>query len=134
MHRAERGNAATLPVNDELADGATRSDRPLAVDGPANGGQEVDESFDPPTVLQSPAEHTSDRPGEFVSTITALEQYRPNAYELTLANGQTWRQVEAKRYPLRIGYTVRVYPSKWADSYRLSAEELHGFIRIKRVE
>lgn len=114
-----------LACYDRLATSA-RTDR--AEDGDGK------KSVRAPTVPQRLAERAPEGPAEITSTITALEEYLPNAYQVTLANGQIWRQIESKRYPLRVGYTVRVYPSRWADSYRLSAEELNGFIRIEPVQ
>jgi hypothetical protein len=71
---------------------------------------------------------------EFVSTITALDEDLRNRYTITLGNGQIWRQMLAKRYALRVGQEVRVYPTRWGDSYRLSAKRLKGFIQVERVK
>jgi hypothetical protein len=59
---------------------------------------------------------------------------RRNDYRITLENGQIWRQTQARRYALRTGYHVRVYPSPWGESFRLAAEELNGFIQVQRIQ
>jgi hypothetical protein len=71
--------------------------------------------------------------GQIVSRILALDERLPNAYLITLENGQTWRQVHSERYPLRVGHQVRVYPTPWGSSYRLTTEESKGFIQVERV-
>jgi len=72
-------------------------------------------------------------PVEILSTITALEESRPNSYTVTLENGQIWRQIGSKRYPLRTGFEVRIYVSRWGSSYRLTASESGGYIQVERV-
>jgi hypothetical protein len=76
---------------------------------------------------------TNPQPEEIVSTITELKETRPNVYTITLENGQIWRQVGSKRYPLRIGFEVRIYESRWQSSYRLSAVATNGFIQVERI-
>jgi hypothetical protein len=71
---------------------------------------------------------------EVVSAITKLGERRPNEQVITLENGQIWRQTLTKRYPLRIGQEVRIYPTRWGDSYRLSALDRSGFIQVERIE
>lgn len=73
-------------------------------------------------------------PEEFVSTIAALDEKLRDRYTITLDNGQVWRQMLAKRYALRVGQEVRIYPTRWGDSYRLSSKELRGFIQVERVK
>jgi hypothetical protein len=70
---------------------------------------------------------------ELHSTISKLREYVPGRYLITLENGQVWRQMVAERYRLRVGHKVRIYPSRWGKSFRLSAEELKGFIQVERV-
>ena len=38
-----------------------------------------------------------------------------------------------QRYPLRVGARVRIYSTGWGEAYRLSAEEVNGFIQVERV-
>ena len=70
---------------------------------------------------------------ELHSTISKLREYIPGRYLITLENGQAWRQMVAERYRLRVGHNVRIYPSRWGESFRLSAEGLKGFIQVERV-
>ncbi|HEX5418980.1 MAG TPA: hypothetical protein VFY39_03200, partial [Gammaproteobacteria bacterium] len=57
----------------------------------------------------------------------------PNSYLITLENGQVWRQTYPEVYHLQPGYKVRIYPSRWGNSYRMSSDKLHGFIQVERV-
>jgi hypothetical protein len=74
-----------------------------------------------------------DASGEYVGTIASLRERLPNQYLITLDNGQIWRQVYPEHYRLQLGHQVRIYPTKWGTSYRLTVEELHGFIQVERV-
>ena len=84
-------------------------------------------------------EHKTERPAEeaesadIFSTIAALDEVRPNVYTVTLENGQIWRQAGSQRYPLRVGFEVRIYPSRWGGLYRLSAIDRNGFIQVERI-
>ena len=70
---------------------------------------------------------------ELHSTISKLREFLPGRYLITLENGQVWRQMVGERYRLRVGHNVRIYPNRWGDSFRLSAEGLKGFIQVERV-
>jgi hypothetical protein len=70
---------------------------------------------------------------EFVATVTDLRQTVPNSYVITLDNGQVWRQTYAEWYPLRPGLKVRLRPSRWGGTFRLSADQHQGYIQVKRV-
>ncbi|HEY3517108.1 MAG TPA: hypothetical protein VGL98_08670, partial [Gammaproteobacteria bacterium] len=69
---------------------------------------------------------------EIQALVTELRQTVPNAYLITLDNGQVWRQTVPKMYRLREGSPVRIYMSRWR-AYRLTNEELKGFIQVERV-
>lgn len=84
--------------------------------------------------VQSPPPLSRGLPDEIRSSIVALDERRPNEHVIALDNGQVWRQAQAKRYPLRVGQDVRVYATRWGDSYRLSAIELNGYIQVERIE
>lgn len=71
---------------------------------------------------------------ELRSSITALEETVPNSHIITLENGQIWRQMRPERYRIQVGQDVRIYPSPFGSSFRLSADELRGFIQVERVE
>ena len=70
---------------------------------------------------------------ELHSTISKLKEYVPSRYLITLENGQVWRQMVGEKYALKVGYKVRIYPSRWGKSFRLSAEGVKGFIQVERV-
>ena len=70
-------------------------------------------------------------PIEIVATVTELRQTVPNAYVITLDNGQVWRQAHPMPYPLHTGLVVRVRETQFG--YRLTAPELHGQINVERV-
>jgi hypothetical protein len=63
--------------------------------------------------------------------VTELRQTVPNAYVITLDNGQVWRQAHPMPYPLRTGLVVQVRETRMG--YRLTAPELHGQINVERV-
>ena len=71
---------------------------------------------------------------EMRGTIAALRQTVPNSFINTLENGQVWRQMRPQWYPLQVGHNVRIYPTRWGNSYRMSSVELNGFIQVERVQ
>ena len=70
---------------------------------------------------------------EVFGTITDLRETIPNSYLITLDNGQIWRQVRPKWYPLRPGLKVRIYPTRWGGSLRLTAVDGNGYIQVQRA-
>jgi hypothetical protein len=71
--------------------------------------------------------------GEFYARIAALGRAQ-DGWIVTLENGQVWRQMETRRYNLRTGQEVRIYPTRWGNSYRLSVSELGSFIQVERIK
>ena len=71
---------------------------------------------------------------ELISKISELREFRPNYFSITLENGQVWRQTVGKRYRLRVGHQVRIYPTSWGSSYRLAVDSLGSYIQVERVE
>ena len=71
---------------------------------------------------------------EMTATIASVRTVAPNRHVITLDNGQVWRQVHPERYRLRPGQHARIYSTRWGASYRLSVEELRGFIQVQRVQ
>ena len=69
---------------------------------------------------------------EIEARVTDLRETVPNAYLITLDNGQVWRQTVPKTYALREGSPVRIYYSRWR-AYRLTNDQLKGFIQVERV-
>lgn len=54
---------------------------------------------------------------------------------ITLEQGQVWRQVISKRFNLKEGHEVRIYPTNWGDSYRLSVVDGPvGYIQVERIQ
>ncbi len=70
---------------------------------------------------------------QIVATITDLQERQPNAWLITLDNGQMWDQVRPQWYPLRPGQQVRLYPTNWGSSYRLTEMGRGGYIQVQRV-
>ncbi len=69
-----------------------------------------------------------------MSSITALREIQPGRVEVTLANGQVWRQTYSDSYNLALGHEVKIYPSGFGQYFRLSSTELRGFIQVERVK
>jgi hypothetical protein len=72
-----------------------------------------------------------EEPG-FISSITQLRETVPNAWLVALDNGEVWEQIDPKPYRLKEGMQVRIYASNWGSSYRLTAPDLNGFIRVRQ--
>lgn len=71
---------------------------------------------------------------EFYGTVASVRETLPNQYIITLENGHVWRQTRPSFYPLRPGHRVRIYSTQWGSSYRMTAEELNGFIQVQRIQ
>jgi hypothetical protein len=71
---------------------------------------------------------------ELIANIAALEERGRNLWLITLENGQTWAQIESKTYRLQVGDSVRIYPTRWGDSYRLTADRVSGYIQVRRAD
>jgi hypothetical protein len=72
-------------------------------------------------------------PPEIVARVTELHETVPNAWLITLDNGQVWRQNIPQRFALKPGQRVTLRGTKWGSSYRLSAEAMNGFIQVEQV-
>lgn len=68
----------------------------------------------------------------FVASIAELRETVPNAWLVALDNGEVWEQIDPKPYRLKEGMQVRIYASSWGSSYRLTALDLNGFIRVRQ--
>jgi hypothetical protein len=71
-------------------------------------------------------------PPDIHAKVAELRETVPNAYLITLDNGQVWRQTVPENYPLRVGSDVRIYFSKWR-AYRLTNAQARGYIQVERV-
>ncbi len=120
VSRSRAAAAARGPASSQAAEEAAIVEREITLRSEADFGKPARERED--AARQ-----------EMLSTISALRETVPNTYLITLENGQVWRQMEAKRYRLQVGDSVRVYPSRWGSSYRLSVEGLNGFIQVERI-
>jgi len=78
-------------------------------------------------------QRSSPPPPDIVATVTELHETVPNAWLITLDNGQVWRQNIPQRFALKPGQRVTLHGTKWGSSFRLSADALNGFIQVERV-
>jgi hypothetical protein len=83
--------------------------------------------------FSKPAPHDAPPPPEIVATVAELHETVPNAWLITLDNGQIWRQSIPQRFALKPGNHVTLRGTNWGSAFRLTAEELHGFIQVERV-
>jgi hypothetical protein len=65
--------------------------------------------------------------------VASLREIQPGRLEVTLANGQVWRQTNSDRYNLMVGHEVKIYPTAFGEYYRLSSAKARGFIQVQRV-
>jgi hypothetical protein len=72
--------------------------------------------------------------GELIDTIASLQQTGPSLWLVTLEGGQKWQQMISKRYTLQVGDEVRIYPTRWGNSFRLASERAGGYIQVERVD
>jgi len=80
------------------------------------------------------AEDLSYTAGEIVGEIAAFKEVRPDAYVIQLTNGQIWEQTHPRKYLLRVGAQVRIRPSSWGTSYRLTDPDVGSFIQVTRTK
>lgn len=72
-------------------------------------------------------------PPEVHAKVAELRETVPNAFLITLDNGQVWRQTRADPYlSLRVGQDVRIFFSRWR-TYRLDSPQMRGFLNVERV-
>lgn len=70
---------------------------------------------------------------ELHATVAQIKRLLPTLLEITLEDGQVWRQTQSKPYNLRIGDEVRIYPTRWGDAFRLTAPRTAGYIQVSRI-
>jgi len=104
---------------------------------PATTTIEVGASTAPPEFgfRERPEEPEKDAPPppEVRAQVAELQQTVPNAFLITLDNGQVWRQTRADPYKsLKVGQDVRIYYSRWR-AYRLDSPQMSGFLQVERV-
>jgi hypothetical protein len=71
---------------------------------------------------------------ELVDVVAAVKPLSQNMIEVTLESGQVWRQMLSKRYPIKVGETVTIRPTRWGSAYRLTSERVSGFIQVQRIK
>ena len=108
---------------------------PSAASAPAPAQPSVSTQSDAAerAVHEDPQHGSKAKPQEIVATVTELHETVPNAWLITLDNGQVWRQNPPQRFALKPGQRVTLRATKWGTSYRLSADALSGFIQVERV-
>ena len=111
---------------------ASRTSQPAA-GAPASPSTAPSPGTVPPSSAAPPPSGGREAPPpDIEARVAELRETVPNAYLITLDNGQVWRQTVPKAYGLRAGDEVRVYYSKWR-TYRLTNERLRSFIQVERV-
>jgi len=80
-----------------------------------------------------PEERDSAPPPEIRARVAELRETVPDAFLITLDNGQVWRQTRPDSYlSLRVGQDVRIYYSRWR-AYRLDSPQMNGYLQVERV-
>jgi hypothetical protein len=138
--RVEAARPATEPPKAAAAEPRSSDLRPSA-EPPRSS--EPKRSAEPPqraateprTVAQrrADARDEADEAVEIFGTIASLRETVPNSYLITLEDGQVWRQMRPKWYPMRPGQKVRIYPGRLGTAYRLTAGNLNSFVQVERV-
>jgi hypothetical protein len=117
---------------DALADEVRARSRPQGAPTTGSAGTDKLSTFG----KESPARvvDTKDGGEELHDRVESLRTSPAGNWILTLESGQVWQQSIPGSYNLRKGHEVRIYPSKWGNTYRLSAKELNGFIQVQRIK
>lgn len=120
------------------ADGAA----PAAARAPENGAP-ASRAAEPNRVVAAPSreERSSRREArdagrvesEQLGEVASLREVQPGRVEVTLTNGQVWRQTNSDRYNLLVGHEVKLYPTGFGQYFRLSSTKARGFIQVERV-
>jgi hypothetical protein len=143
---AIESTAARLSCFDELAkntsaDSPTSSPRTTApqiaagaVDRSVGAAASVGPEADSTTgVSRREARAVERQEHEVTAHVAAVREILPRRIEVTLTNGQVWRQMNSDRYNLLVGHEVRIYPSGFGQYFRLSSTALRSFIQVERV-
>ena len=117
---------ARLDCYDELARKAGRNDASAVAPSTAS----PDETK-PVSRREARAADRQER--EQTGQVASIREIQPGRIEVTLTNGQVWRQTNSDRYNLLVGHEVHIYPSGFGKYFRLSSPELGKFIQVERV-
>lgn len=140
------GAAQEQPLNVEVSkcvDLATPEERLACFEAQVEAARSAPPAPAAPAAAAAPTAENSTFPGDqpdrdeptppdILAKVTELRESVPNTYLITLDNGQIWRQTQPEHYPLRVGADVRIYFSRWR-SYRLTNDQLNGYIQVVRV-
>ena len=133
-----RGNTQNLPVVRLPRQVERQEEQPVAESNVRDREETTNEQIDDFGLEKETADtrirEGADGQTELVDTITEISRIGQGLSVFTLSSGQRWQQTETKRYYLREGEEVRIYPSKWGTSYRLTSSRLRGFIQVKRID
>jgi hypothetical protein len=70
---------------------------------------------------------------EVRAKIAELRETVPNAFLITLDNGQVWRQTRPDPYvSMKVGHDVLISFSRFR-AYRLTSPDMRGFVQVERV-
>jgi hypothetical protein len=129
------GAAATTTVPSPAQPVATAAPTPPAPSSEAapSPSTSAENAPAPKADHKAPQSDAQTKPPEIVAIVTELHETVPNAWLITLDNGQVWRQSPPQRFALKTGQRVTLRTSKWGVAYRLSADTLNGFIQVERV-
>jgi len=70
---------------------------------------------------------------ELIARVAEIKELGRNRFLITLENGQVWEQMQTRRFALAEGDEVRIYPTRWGSSYRLSSQSHKGYIQVQRL-
>ncbi len=70
---------------------------------------------------------------ELIARVAEIKELGLNRFLITLENGQVWEQMQTRRFALADGDEVRIYPTRWGSSYRLSSQSHKGYIQVQRL-
>ena len=68
-----------------------------------------------------------------VGKVASFKEVELNKLQITLTNGQVWRQTIGKAFLVRENDTVRISPSNWGSSFRLEIDGKKSFIQVSRL-
>lgn len=126
----------TRDSQEDAAGSATTTAPEAASESPRADRRDPGAATTEPSDRPAPAvvrEAPTDEADEIVATVTKVQEVEPNAYLIYLDNDQVWRQNRPKRYPLFAGAEVRLSPTHWGPSYRLTDPNVGSFIQVERV-
>jgi hypothetical protein len=140
---AARGAPAAAPTAAATAPAATSTAPPppgagnaapatTAIAVPA-ASSTVPENFGFRERAEEPESGDAPAPPEVRAKVAEVRETVPDAFLITLDNGQVWRQTRPDPYlRLRVGQDVRIYFSRWR-AYRLDSSQMRGFLQVERV-